>query len=130
MGPTKSHLPAPTPYTLTQYAAPLPTGTVTFLLTDIEGSTTLWEQAGEAFRAALESHHELLRRLFREHRGVEVKEIGDAFIVAFPRAGDALECATASQRALTTHPWPEPVGALRVRMALHTGDVEPKAGDY
>jgi DNA-binding SARP family transcriptional activator len=87
--------PAPLPSSST-----LPSGTVTFLLTDIEGSTTLWEQTGEAFREALEAHHRLLRSLFAVHHGQEVKEMGDGFLVAFARAGDALTCAVDAQKRL------------------------------
>jgi predicted ATPase/DNA-binding SARP family transcriptional activator len=108
----------------------LPTGTVTFLLTDMEGSTARWERGGEAFTAALASHHSLLRRTFRRYGGYEVTEAGDGFLVAFERAGEALACAAAAQRALAEHPWPEEVGPLPVRMALHTGDVELQEGDY
>jgi predicted ATPase/class 3 adenylate cyclase len=124
--------------------ATLPTGTVTFLLTDIEGSTALWERSGDAFATALASHHALLRRLFRQHGGYEVKEMGDGFLVAFQQAGAALSCAIAIQQALATDPT---VGAplvgthaageghpqgvpLAVRMALHTGDVACDGGDY
>jgi predicted ATPase/DNA-binding SARP family transcriptional activator len=110
--------------------ARLPTGTVTFLLTDLEGSTAHWEKDGEEFRTALAIHHTLLRRTFRRFGGYEVKEAGDGFIVAFERAGDALACAVAGQCALTEHSWPEAVGSLRVRMALHTGDVELQQADY
>src|SRR5204862_3890903 len=70
----------------------LPTGTVTFLLTDIERSTARWERAGEAFRTALATHHTLLRRTFRRFGGSEFKEAGEGFLVAFERAGDALAC--------------------------------------
>ena len=127
-----SNLPTFQPATLplTPHPSPLPTGTVTFLLTDIEGSTALWERAGEAFRAALAEHHALLRRAFRYHGGCEVKETGDAFLVAFAHAGDALACAITSQRALAGHAWQYEVGALKVRMALHTGDVELQEGEY
>ena len=108
----------------------LPTGTVTFLMTDIEGSTALWEQGGEAFRSALESHHALLRRSFRRHGGHEVKEAGDSFVVAFASAGDATACAVECQRALTQQEWPPAIGPLRVRMAVHTGDVALTEGEY
>jgi predicted ATPase/DNA-binding SARP family transcriptional activator len=110
--------------------ATLPTGTVTFLLTDIEVSTALWERTKDAFAVALTSHHALLRRLFRQHGGYEVKELGDGFLAAFAGASDALACAIASQRALVSHPWPPIVKSLRVRMALHTGDVQAEDGDY
>jgi predicted ATPase/DNA-binding SARP family transcriptional activator len=114
----------------------LPTGTVTFLLTDIAGSTAQWERQGEAFTAPLASHHTLLRRTFRRFGGYEVKEAGDGFIVAFECARDALACAVASQQALEDHPWSEGApreawsGPLRVRMVLHSGDVALQEGDY
>ena len=112
---------------------PLPSGTVTFLLTDIEGSTARWEHVGEAFRQALERHHALLRDAFRRHGGREVKETGDGFLVAFPAASDALACAAAAQRALGDEPWPEWLGGgLSVRAAVHSGDVRRDASgeDY
>uniref|UniRef100_UPI003753DF3E AfsR/SARP family transcriptional regulator n=1 Tax=Armatimonas sp. TaxID=1872638 RepID=UPI003753DF3E len=108
----------------------LPTGTVTFLFTDIEGSTRLWERVGDTFRTALSTHHTLLRREFRRRGGHEVKEAGDSFLVAFASVGDALDCAIACQRALDTQSWPDELGSLRVRMALHTGDVELVGGEY
>ncbi len=112
-------------------AAPpaLPAGTVTFLLTDIEGSTARWEREGESFRDALSTHHTLLRREFQRHAGYEVQEGGDSFLVAFASASDGLACAVAAQRALETQEWAdcEPV---RVRMALHSGDVELRDGQY
>jgi len=132
----QSQTPATTPVVA---AAPLPapptlpTGTVTFLLTDIEGSTALWERAGEAFRGALDRHHALLRDAFRRHGGHEIKEAGDSFLVAFAGASDALACAVSAQRALDGADWPREMGgALRVRMALHTGDVQRDAAgeDY
>lgn len=107
-----------------------PTGTVTFLLTDIEGSTRLAQRAEEAYTEALETHHTLMRRSFAEHGGHEAKELGDGFIVAFERAADALACAVDIQRALTGEQWPEATGPILVRMALYTGDVELRARDY
>lgn len=125
------------PVALASHAV-LPTGTVTFLLTDIEGSTALWERTGDAFASMLASHHGLLRSLIREHGGYEVKETGDGFLVAFRQAGDALSCAIASQRALGAHVWSEGTPpsdggqfkGLPVRMALHTGDIVCQDGDY
>ncbi len=111
-------------------AEALPTGTVTFLLTDIEGSTGLWEKKGEAFRAALSLHHALLRKEFHRHGGYEFKEAGDGFMAAFSSVGDALACAVAGQRALGAQAWPEGIGSVLVRMALHTGDAELEEGDY
>src|SRR5207248_623836 len=74
--------------------------TVTFLMTDIEGSTALWEREGDAFKRALALHHRLPREQFRRYGGYEFKEAGDAFLVAFHGAGDAVACAVAAQRAL------------------------------
>lgn len=108
----------------------LPTGTVTFLLTDIEGSTALWEKNGDAFRATLSTHHALLRAEFRRNGGQEIKEAGDSFLVAFAGVSDALGCAIACQRALMVQSWPDGIGSLKVRMALNTGDVELEEGEY
>jgi class 3 adenylate cyclase len=105
--------------------------TMTFLLTDIAGPHLLWEQAGAVFPAVLERHHQLLRAKFPRHGGqTTVKEARDSFLVAFPSAGDALACAVACQRALAGQEWPEAMGKLPVRMAVHTGDVEYNTGEY
>lgn len=112
------------------YPAQIPTGTVTFLFTDIEGSTAAYERAGEAYREALASHHATLRDELRRHGGHEAKEAGDSFLIAFGAARDALEAAVAAQRRLTAHGWPAATGPLRVRMAIHTGDVELAGGEY
>nr|WP_309696654.1 tetratricopeptide repeat protein [Armatimonas sp.] len=98
--------------------------TVTFLMTDIEGSTRLFHGAPEAYSAARERHHALLREVFSRHGGQEVKETGDGFVVAFPTAGGALGCVVAAQKALADEVWAQQIGSLKVRMALHTGDVE------
>ena len=106
-----------------------PTGTVTFLFTDIEGSTRLWEERAIAMRAALARHDALLRHSIDGHDGYVFKTGGDAFCAAFHTAPDALAAALEAQRALQREPWPE--GAkLRVRMAIHTGAVEVRDGDY
>jgi len=107
----------------------LPTGTVTLLFTDIEGSTRLLQQLGEGYASVLSECRDLLRAAFHEHRGHEVDTQGDSFFVAFARASDALSAAVAAQRALATHPWPEGV-ALRVRMGLHTGEPSLVSADY
>ncbi len=99
----------------------LPTGTVTFLFTDIEGSTSLLQQMGESYANILTEHCQLLRTAFHAHRGHEVDTQGDAFFVAFARASDAVSAAVAAQRALATQSWPQGV-AMRVRMGLHTGE--------
>ncbi len=100
---------------------PLPTGTVTFLFTDIEGSTRLLEQLGDRYAEVLGDYRRLLRAAFQEHGGHEVDTPGDAFFVAFSRARDALSAAVAGQRGIATHPWPEGA-AVHVRMGLHTGE--------
>src|SRR5262249_12057804 len=93
-------------------------------------STAAWERAGELFRPALRQHHALLRREFQQHAGVEINEAGDGFVVAFERASDAVTCAVAGERALAAAGRPRAGGPLRVRMALHTGEVEREKGDY
>jgi predicted ATPase/class 3 adenylate cyclase len=106
-----------------------PTGTVTFLFTDIEGSTKIWERSPQAMQAALARHDEILRRVIEEHGGFVFKTVGDAFCCAFPTAPDALEAALESQRLLLKERWGES-NPLRVRMALHMGAAEERDGDY
>jgi class 3 adenylate cyclase len=122
-------VPAPRPVAASPAAGDGP-ATVTFLLTDIEGSTRLFEQTGDGYRRAVQIHHDLLRREFARHGGREVKEAGDSFVVAFAGARNALACAVACQQALAAQTWPEATGALRVRMAVHSGDVEVQQGEY
>jgi predicted ATPase/class 3 adenylate cyclase len=106
-----------------------PTGTITFLFTDIEGSTRKWEQHPETMRRVLGEHDALLRAAFEAHGGLVFKTIGDAFCVAFDTAQNGVNGALAAQRALHAQSW-EDVGGLRVRMALHTGAAEHRDGDY
>jgi predicted ATPase/class 3 adenylate cyclase len=106
-----------------------PTGTVTFLFTDIEGSTKLWEHDAQVMQAALARHDEILRDAIEERGGYVFKTIGDAFCAAFPTAPEALEAALESQRGLVSSEG-EQIGPLRVRMALHTGAAEERDGDY
>jgi alpha-glucoside transport system substrate-binding protein len=102
----------------------LPTGTVTFLFTDIEGSTRLLKQLRGLYDEILADQQRLLRQSFEAHRGREIDMQGDSFFVAFARAGDAIASAIDAQRALLGHAWPE--GAqVRVRIGLHSG--EPRA---
>src|SRR5262249_41512217 len=111
--------------------AELPAGTVTFLLTDIEGSTRLWETVPEAMEVALGRHNRLRTEVIGEHGGVVVtsRGEGDSVFAAFPSAVAAVEAAGACQLALNREPWPE--GAeLRVRMGLHTGEAHVQDGDY
>jgi len=106
-----------------------PTGTVTFLFTDIEGSTKLWEQNAAAMQSALARHDEILRDATEQHGGYVFKTVGDAFCCAFPKAPDALEAALDAQRLLLKERWAES-GPLRVRMSLHMGVAEERDGDY
>ena len=99
---------------------PFPNGTVTFLFTDIEGSTRLWEEHPEAMRAALSRHDALLRQAIADNDGTVFKTIGDAFCAAFATAPTALTAALTAQHALNLPPGGEGL-TLRVRMALHTG---------
>jgi peptide/nickel transport system substrate-binding protein len=106
--------------------AELPSGTVTFLFTDIEGSTRLLRALGDRYEAVLAEHQRILRDAFAAHHGHEVDTQGDSFFVAFRRARDALGAALEAQRALAAHEWPEGT-AVKVRMGLHTG--EPVVGE-
>jgi class 3 adenylate cyclase len=104
----------------------LPAGTVTFLFTDIEGSTRLLQELGDAYGQVVADHRRLLREVFQASGGSEVDTQGDAFFYSFPRARDAVRAAVEGQRALAAHEWPG--GAtVKVRMGLHTG--EPAVGD-
>jgi predicted ATPase/class 3 adenylate cyclase len=107
----------------------LPTGTVTFLFTDIEGSTRLLQSLGNRYPAVLAAHDDLLRAVFREAGGVEVSTAGDAFFVVFPVAARAVAAAVAAQRAIAAHAWPEDA-RVRVRMGLHTGEAVLSGDTY
>jgi predicted ATPase/class 3 adenylate cyclase len=106
-----------------------PTSTVTFLFTDIEGSTRLWEKYPEAMSGALARHDEILRTVIETNNGRIVKTAGDGFHAVFSAANNALEAALEAQRTLLREEWAE-TGPLRVRMALHTGATEERDGDY
>ncbi|MGH2657338.1 MAG: adenylate/guanylate cyclase domain-containing protein, partial [Actinomycetota bacterium] len=99
----------------------LPTGTVTFLFTDIEGSTRLLDALGDRYQSVLESHQRILRDVFRARGGVDVSTEGDSFFVVFPSAPQAVAAAVEAQRAIGAHEWPEEA-TVRVRMGLHTGE--------
>jgi predicted ATPase/class 3 adenylate cyclase len=111
--------------------AELPAGTVTFLLTDIEGSTRLWETVPEAMEAALERHNRIVTEVIDGHGGVVVtsRGEGDSFFAAFASAVAAVEAAGGCQLRLGSEPWPTGA-ALRVRMGLHTGEAHVQEGDY
>jgi class 3 adenylate cyclase len=105
----------------------LPGGTVTFIFTDIEGSTKLLQELGdEAYGRVSGDHRRLVRETFGERGGTEIDTQGDAFFFSFPRARDAVAAAVDAQRALRDHEWPEGK-EVRVRMGLHTG--EPHMGE-
>lgn len=107
----------------------LPTGTVTFLFTDVEGSTRLLLQMGDHYADLLVEYRRLLRAAFQDRGGQEIDTPGDAFFAAFPRAKDAVLAAVAAQRAIAAQYWPQDI-ALRVRMALHTGEPLSAATGY
>ena len=107
----------------------LPTGTVTLLFTGIEGSTRLLQQLGERYAGVLEECRQLFRTAFHTYGGHEVDTQGDAFLVAFARATDAIAAAANAQRVLFAHTWPEDL-VVRVRMGLHTGEPQLAAEGY
>ena len=104
----------------------LPGGTVTFVFTDIEGSTRLLQELGDRYGDVVSAHRRIIRERFGELGGTEIDTQGDAFFFSFPRARDAVGAAVAAQRGLRDHDWPGGV-EVRVRMGLHTG--EPTVGD-
>jgi len=106
-----------------------PSGTVTFLFTDIEGSTRKWEEHGAAMPAALEKHDRILREAIEHDDGYVFTTAGDAFAAAFTDPSAALAAAVSAQQALDSVEWGD-LGTLRVRMALHTGVAHERQGDY
>jgi len=110
-------------------ASARPTGTVTFLFSDIEGSSTRWDADREAMTSALARHDALMRATLEARRAYIFKTIGDAFCAAFATAPDAIDAALAAQRALAVEDF-SAVGGVRVRMALHTGTADERDGDY
>ena len=110
-------------------AAAIPTGTVTLLFTDVEGSTRLWEAEPEQMALALRRHDELLRTAIDEAGGYVFKTLGDAFCAAFATPQEALEAVLAAQHALGAETWPTH-RPIRVRMGLHTGVCEERDNDY
>jgi predicted ATPase/class 3 adenylate cyclase len=106
-----------------------PTGTVTFLFTDLEGSTRLWEEHPEAMKEALARHDVIVREAVEGRGGRVIKTTGDGLHAVFDTAQDAAAAAIGAQRALAEEQW-DTTGPLRVRMGLHTGEAEHRAGDY
>ena len=108
----------------------VPTGTVSFLFTDIENSTRMWEQNPEAMRVALAEHDSLLHGLIAQHNGHVFKTIGDAFCAAFQTAPEAVNAAFAIQIALHQRLQPGQELPIRDRMGIHTGNTDERDGDY
>ena len=108
----------------------LPTGTVTFLFTDIEGSSRLWEQHPVAMRKAVARHDRLLQAAVIENQGYVVKMRGDGLHAVFASVQDAVAAAVAGQRALQAEEWDEGIGRMPVRMGLHSGSAQLRDGDY
>jgi len=113
----------------TTVASSRPTGTVTLLFTDIEGSTRMWDQTPVAMEESLKRHDELLRSAIEGSGGYVFTTAGDAFCAAFSTAKDAVSAAIEAQRSLSAEQWPQGL-VLRARMALHTGECEERGGDY
>ena len=107
----------------------IPAGTVTFLFSDIEDSSTLWDRHPTLMEPSLHRHDELVRAAFDRWNGYVFATGGDGFGVAFRTATDAIEAAVAAQQAIVSEPWPDDA-VIRVRMGLHTGTAEERDGDY
>src|SRR5437773_9525573 len=114
---------------MAQATTSIPTGTVTFLFTDIEGSTRMWEAHPRAMQAAIARHDALLREAIESEGGYVFKTVGDAFCAAFPTAPQALDAALVAQRSLHAAEW-DATGPIKARMALHTGAAEVRDNDY
>src|SRR4051794_924982 len=108
----------------------LPSGLVTFMFTDIEGSTRLARMLGDLYGSVLGAHRSVLRGALSDFGGVELFTEGDSFFVAFRDASSALAACVAAQRRLHAHDWPGPDATPRVRMGLHTGWAKPAGGEY
>ena len=105
------------------------TSTVTFLFSDVEGSTALLRRLRDRYRAVIEDHNRLLRGAWTDAGGRELDSDGDSFFVVFRRPRQAVEAAVAAQRALAEHEWPDGV-ELKVRIGIHTGEAHLRDGDY
>jgi predicted ATPase/class 3 adenylate cyclase len=110
-------------------ARDLPTGTLTFFFSDIEGSTKLVQRLGLRFKDLLERHEALVREAMRASGGTEVRTVGDAFFIVFPTADAAVAAAVAAQRTHAAEPWPED-GVIRMRVGMHTGQADLGGDDY
>ncbi len=107
----------------------LPTGTVTFVFTDIEGSTRLLQELGEGYRAVQAEHDDIMRAAITEESGIVVRTEGDSFFAVFQTPAQAVRAAVSAQRAIHDHDWPDGV-ELAVRMGIHTGEGTLGGDDY
>jgi class 3 adenylate cyclase len=107
----------------------LPTGTVTFLFTDIEGSTERWERHREQMKSAVRRNGEIIQAAIETHDGHVFKTVGDAFCAAFHNVADAIAASLDAQKRLAVEDW-SGVEDLKVRMAIHTGHTDERDGDY
>src|SRR5262245_58437089 len=128
--PAPAHTPPTPPAPASVLDKVLPQGLVTFLATDIEGSTKRWEHAPQAMQQALARHHAIVQQLTELYGGQVLHTAGDSFICVFADASAALASALAVTRALLAEPWPEAVAPLRVRMALHSGAATRQGEGY
>lgn len=108
----------------------LPSGVVTFLFTDVVGSSAKWDKAGSAMEAAMRRHDSILDAAIKSHEGQIVKKMGDGIMAAFAEPEGAVAAAVESQAGLRSERWPSEVAELSVRMGIHSGAAEPLAGDY
>ena len=117
------------PWVEVEVTVGLPTGTVTMVFTDVEGSTALLSRLGIRYAEALDAHREVLRRAWGAHNGTEMGTEGDSFFVVFATAPEAVSAAAQAQRELAGYSWPADEG-VRVRMGVHTGSPILHGGDY
>ena len=103
---------------------------LTFLFTDLENSTPLWEQFPDEMRIASARHDALIREIIEAHQGRVVKTTGDGFHAVFESPSDGVAAALNGQQAIYAEPWPVATGQLKVRMGLHTGESQEREGDY
>jgi class 3 adenylate cyclase len=105
-------------------------GILTFLFTDLENSTPLWEKYPDLMQEVSARHDALLRAAFEAHRGQVVKTTGDGFHVVFGSPTDGIAAALAGQEAVSAEEWPQEIGTLKVRIGLHSGESQPREGDF